>query len=55
MLPVAIGLLLAAALSRARVRGLAVFRTVLFLPQVIALVVVAVMWRMIYEPAERAR
>ena len=40
-LPVLIGLLLAAAMSRARVRGLALFRTVLFLPQVIALVVVA--------------
>ncbi len=48
--PIAIGLLLAAAMSRTRVRGLALFRTVLFLPQVIALVVVAVMWRMIYEP-----
>ena len=45
-----IGLLLAAAMSRSRVRGLALFRTVLFLPQVIALVVVAVMWRMIYDP-----
>ncbi|MGH2969528.1 MAG: carbohydrate ABC transporter permease [Solirubrobacteraceae bacterium] len=50
LLPIAIGLLLAAAMSRARVRGLALFRTVLFLPQVIALVVVAVMWRMIYAP-----
>jgi raffinose/stachyose/melibiose transport system permease protein len=48
--PLLIGLLLAAAMSRTRVRGLALFRTVLFLPQVIALVVVAVMWRMIYEP-----
>jgi raffinose/stachyose/melibiose transport system permease protein len=50
LLPVAIGLLLAGALSRTRVRGLAAWRTVLFLPQVVALVVVAVMWRMIYEP-----
>jgi len=48
--PIAIGLLLAAAMSRTRVRGLALFRTALFLPQVIALVVVAVMWRMIYAP-----
>jgi raffinose/stachyose/melibiose transport system permease protein len=48
--PVLIGLLLAAAMSRAPVRGLAAFRTVLFLPQVIALVVVAVIWRMIYAP-----
>lgn len=49
-LPIVIGLLLAAAMSRAPVRGLAAWRTVLFLPQVIALVVVAVMWRMIYAP-----
>ena len=50
LLPIAIGLFLAAALSRTRVRGLPAWRTVLFLPQVIALVVVAVMWRMLYEP-----
>jgi raffinose/stachyose/melibiose transport system permease protein len=50
VLPVCIGLLLVAAASRGRVRGLSVFRTILFLPQVIALVVVAVMWRMIYQP-----
>jgi raffinose/stachyose/melibiose transport system permease protein len=49
-LPICIGLVLAAAMSRGRVRGLAAFRTILFLPQVIALVVVAVMWRMIYAP-----
>src|SRR5262249_22471502 len=44
ILPLLIGLLLAGVMARARVRGLAFFRTVLFLPQVIALVVVAVMW-----------
>lgn len=49
-LPVAIGLLLAAAASRARVRGLTALRTILFLPQVIALVVVAVTWRIVYQP-----
>jgi raffinose/stachyose/melibiose transport system permease protein len=54
LLPVAIGLLLAGLLARARVRGLTFFRTVLFLPQVIALVVVAVMWRMIYDPQNGA-
>ena len=37
-------------MARARVRGLALFRTILFLPQVIAMVVVAVMWKMIYDP-----
>jgi raffinose/stachyose/melibiose transport system permease protein len=51
VLPILIGLLLAGVMARARVRGLAFFRTVLFLPQVIALVVVAVMWKMIYDPA----
>jgi raffinose/stachyose/melibiose transport system permease protein len=50
LLPIVIGLVLAAAMARTRVRGLALFRTILFLPQVIALVVVAVMWRMIYAP-----
>ena len=54
LLPVAIGLLLAGLIARARVRGLTMFRTVLFLPQVIAMVVVAVMWRMIYDPGNGA-
>jgi raffinose/stachyose/melibiose transport system permease protein len=49
-IPVLIGLLIAGLLARVQVRGLALFRTVLFLPQVIAMVVVAVMWRMIYDP-----
>jgi raffinose/stachyose/melibiose transport system permease protein len=51
VLPLLIGLLLAGVMARARVRGLTLFRTILFLPQVIALVVVAVMWKMIYDPA----
>lgn len=50
LLPLAIGLLLAAVLNRGRVRGLGLFRTVVFLPQVIAMVVVAVAWRQIYAP-----
>ncbi len=50
LVPVAIGLLLAGTVARTRVRGLAFFRTVLFLPQVVALVVVATMWKMIYDP-----
>jgi raffinose/stachyose/melibiose transport system permease protein len=49
-LPIPIGLLLAAAASRARIRGLTALRTILFLPQVIALAVVAVTWRLIYQP-----
>lgn len=54
LLPVAIGLLIAGLVARAQVRGLAFFRTVIFLPQVIAMVVVAVMWRMIYDPENGA-
>ena len=51
ILPVGLGLFLAATLSRIRVRGLSAFRTLLFLPQVIPMVVVAVSWRWIYAPA----
>ena len=46
----AIGLLLAAAMSRVRIHGMTFFRTVLFLPQVLALIVVAVAWRSILAP-----
>lgn len=49
-LPVAVGLLLASALTRFRVRGMTFFRTVLFLPQVLAMVVVGVAWRAILTP-----
>src|SRR5207247_3667717 len=50
--PVSLALVLVAVLSRATIRGQAGFRTVLFLPQVIPLVVVAVIWRMIYAPED---
>lgn len=50
VLPVCLGLVLAAVLTRAKVHGLSVFRTIVFLPQVIAMVVVAVAWRQIYAP-----
>jgi raffinose/stachyose/melibiose transport system permease protein len=49
VLPVMIGLLLVAALTRSRVRGLGAFRTVLFLPYTLALVVVAVAWRWMFD------
>jgi raffinose/stachyose/melibiose transport system permease protein len=54
VLPVLIGLVLAGVMARAHVRGLPLFRTILFLPQVVAMVVVAVMWKMIYDPADGA-
>jgi ABC-type sugar transport system permease subunit len=44
-LPVLIGLLLAGAMSRIRIHGLTTLRAVLFLPQVLSSVVVAVAWR----------
>lgn len=47
--PLAIGLMLAAILNHGKVRGLGFFRTVVFLPQVIAMVVVAVAWRQVYS------
>jgi raffinose/stachyose/melibiose transport system permease protein len=48
--PVALGLLLAAALSVRRVRGMTFFRTILFFPQVLPLVVVGVIWDWMYQP-----
>ncbi|GAA1608245.1 sugar ABC transporter permease [Kribbella sancticallisti] len=50
VIPVCVGLVLASVLNRAKVRGLPFFRTVVFLPQVVAMVVVAVAWRRIYAP-----
>lgn len=50
VLPVTIGLLLAAVLSRTSLRGLPAFRAVLFLPQVVPTVALAVTWRWIFAP-----
>ena len=50
ILPLILGLLLAALLSRLRVRGISAFRAVLFLPQVVALVAVGIVWRWILGP-----
>lgn len=51
VLPVVFGLLLTAVMGRAtRMRGLGFFRTVIFLPQVVASVVVATSWLAIYAP-----
>ena len=48
--PLIIGLVLASLLTRSKVPGLGFFRTVVFLPQVIAMVVLAIAWRQIYAP-----
>ncbi len=49
VLPVLVGLLLTAALTRHPVRGFRFFRTTLFLPQLIAGVVIAQAWTWIYD------
>lgn len=49
--PVIFGLALAILLSRSQVIGKTVFRTLLFLPQVLSSVVVAVVWGWIYNPS----
>ena len=48
-LPIAFGLFLAAILSRIRIRGLTVFRMLLFLPLVITDVATAVAWTWVYD------
>ena len=48
-MPIVIGLFLAAVLSRIRIRGLTVFRLLLFLPLVITDVATAVAWIWVYD------
>jgi raffinose/stachyose/melibiose transport system permease protein len=51
VIPVVMALFLTAIISRgANLRGMSVFRTLLFLPQVVASVVVATTWVAIYSP-----
>ncbi len=50
ILPVALGLILANTMTRRPIRGMTFFRTILFLPQTLALVVVAIAWRWLYAP-----
>jgi len=50
LIPIAIGLVLASALHRSRIRGAAFYRTALFLPYVIAPTAIAVIWRWILAP-----
>ena len=50
VLPCVLGLLLASVIAHSRVRGVTFFRAVLFMPQTIATVVVAIVWVWIYAP-----
>jgi raffinose/stachyose/melibiose transport system permease protein len=49
-LPIIFGLLSAGLLGRGRVKGQGVYRWILFLPQVLTSVVVAVIWKRLYGP-----
>ena len=49
LVPIALGLVSAALVSRSRVRGSGLFRSVIFLPQVLTSVVIAVIWRQIFS------
>jgi raffinose/stachyose/melibiose transport system permease protein len=50
-IPILIGLVLASLLGRKALPGMAFFRAGLFLPQVLSMVVVGVVWRWIFNPA----
>lgn len=51
IVPTIIGLILAIYLVRSSLYGRLIFRTIFFLPQVMSSVVVAIIWRWIYNPA----
>jgi raffinose/stachyose/melibiose transport system permease protein len=50
LLPIALGLVSAGLLGRGKTRGSGVYRWLLFLPQVLTSVVIAVVWKRIYGP-----
>jgi raffinose/stachyose/melibiose transport system permease protein len=50
IVPIMIGLMLATLLGRKPLRGMTFFRTGLFLPQILSMVVVGVTWRWIFNP-----
>ena len=50
IIPIMIGLILATLLGRKPLRGMTFFRTGLFLPQILSMVVVGVTWRWIFNP-----
>ncbi len=50
IIPILIGLMLAAILTGQPIPGFGFFRTVFFLPQVISMVVVGVIWRWMFNP-----
>jgi len=51
LFPIAFALFLTALMTRRRLRGMSFFRAGLFVPYVMSMVVVGVVWRWIYNPA----
>ena len=49
IMPIILGLLSAALVSRSRTKGTGFFRTVIFLPQILTSVVIAVIWRQLFS------
>src|SRR5262245_26255353 len=48
--PIALGLFLAALLSRPKTRGVRFMRAVLFLPQIVPVVAIGIVWRWVFAP-----
>lgn len=49
IIPILLGLFLTSLMSRSKLRGLAIFRSGLFVPQVMSPVVVGIIWRWLFE------
>ena len=49
-LPIIIGLLIAGIMIRVKINGMATYRAILFLPQILSMIVVGIAWRWIYAP-----
>jgi raffinose/stachyose/melibiose transport system permease protein len=49
-LPITIGLLIAGIMIRVKIQGMATYRAILFLPQILSMIVVGISWRWIYAP-----
>ena len=50
VLPIIIGLLIAGIMIRVKINGMATYRAILFLPQILSMIVVGIAWRWIYAP-----
>ena len=50
IIPIIIGLMIAGLMIRVKIRGLTFYRSILFLPQILSMIVVGISWRWIYAP-----